>query len=314
MAPNLISRNFLFTINNPTFNPDDLFVGEPPKWVRCAIWQLEEGEQGTQHIQGYIEFTKAIRASRFCQIINGDNPHLEVRRGSRDQAYNYCSKEETRVSGPYTYGSWNLCKGRRTDIEAATTAILEQDADDDELLHNHSGVVAKYPKFVKFLREHKRRKINSEIVFPHELHPWQISLISYLEDEPIPRKIKWFVDERGGSGKSTFAKHMARHGAFYTRGGKTPDVAFAFREHLSSNPHSTIVIFDFTRSGKDYVNYDILEQIKDGIVVSNKYESTTIISPVQHCIVFANWEPNKESLSLDRWDIVHLNHNMNDMN
>ncbi|QKI28968.1 Rep [Pittosporum tobira CRESS virus] len=146
------------------------------------------------------------------------------------------------------------------------------------------------------------------------MHPWQMQLVEYLQGPPIARKIRWYVDHQGGTGKSSFAKHMARHGAFYTRGGKTADVAFAFFEHLNNNPATNICIFDFTRSGKDFVNYDVLEQVKDGLIVSPKYESRTIVCPVQHCIVFANWAPDEEKLSADRWDIIRIYHNQNYVN
>jgi len=53
------------------------------------------------------------------------------------------------------------------------------------------------------------------------------------------------------------------------------------------------VVFDIPRSQKDYINYSVIEQLKDGLCTSIKYEPIMIarIQPI-HVIVMANFKPN----------------------
>lgn len=58
----------------------------------------------------------------FCQVV-GDRAHVEKAHGSEEQCRAYCTKEETRVSGPWELG--RLCEGQgeRTDLKEVTEAI-----------------------------------------------------------------------------------------------------------------------------------------------------------------------------------------------
>lgn len=73
--------------------------------VRHATWQLEQcGDTGRQHVQLYVEFTQRQRRSRLSSILGfGKDAHGEPRRGTPAQAAAYCSKEDTRLAGPW-YG------------------------------------------------------------------------------------------------------------------------------------------------------------------------------------------------------------------
>lgn len=84
--------------------------------VRYAIWQIETCPQsGRRHYQGYIEFDKSVRMGAVKRII-GDHAHLEARRGTRDEARDYCRKEDTRTEGPYEYGTWAVSRGGRPNV------------------------------------------------------------------------------------------------------------------------------------------------------------------------------------------------------
>jgi hypothetical protein len=49
--------------------------------------------------------------------------HCEKRRGSRDQARDYCRKEDTRKDGPWEVGQWKAGgAGRRTDLSGIVDA------------------------------------------------------------------------------------------------------------------------------------------------------------------------------------------------
>lgn len=124
--PSPQSRSYVFTINNPTDSGDSLkekMLAEAD--VKYAIFQLEVGETGTPHFQGYVEFTKP-RTMAWCQnhLLRG---HYEKRRGTRAQAKDYASKEETRTEGPWEVGEWRAAsQGRRTDIDSAASTLKER--------------------------------------------------------------------------------------------------------------------------------------------------------------------------------------------
>ena len=90
-----IAKNWCFTLNN--FDEDDLErfddlgsnVGSIIKYICIG---REVGENGTSHLQGFIQFTKKIRLSQVKGYI-GVRAHCEVMRGTATQADMYCKKD-----------------------------------------------------------------------------------------------------------------------------------------------------------------------------------------------------------------------------
>lgn len=117
-------RNWLFTLNNPSQSPPEL-CDLLRQRCRFFVFQLERGESGTPHYQGYVVLPKAQRLSWLRSMLGG--AHWEERRGTHDDAKAYCSKEETRVDGPWTGGE-DCAPGRRTDLEQVAQLIRESGA------------------------------------------------------------------------------------------------------------------------------------------------------------------------------------------
>lgn len=86
-----------------------------------AVFQLERGEEtGTPHFQGYLELPVRRRVGPLKVIMGAQSMHLELRRGTRDQARAYAMKAATRVEGPWEVGKWNAKlgeQGKRRDWE-----------------------------------------------------------------------------------------------------------------------------------------------------------------------------------------------------
>jgi len=111
------SRNWIFTDNNPERDEPDW-----PDFTKYAIWQKERGENGTEHLQGYVEFKSSKKLARVKQIL--PRAHWEVRRGTQQQAMDYASKEETRIGGPWTFGVLTVnAQGTRNDLLALKEAL-----------------------------------------------------------------------------------------------------------------------------------------------------------------------------------------------
>lgn len=113
------ARDVLFTLNNPELPPEEL-QAKLEAWTQVLyfIFQLEEGENGTPHFQGFAQFKSP---KKFSTVLNKLSPrlHLEKRRGTPEQAKEYCSKEDTRQGGPWEGGEFvaTVGQGTRSDLK-----------------------------------------------------------------------------------------------------------------------------------------------------------------------------------------------------
>ena len=128
---------------------------------------------------------------------------------------------------------------------------------------------------------------------------WQVEIIQRLWAPPDERRIYWYWSDRGGEGKTTLAKHIMMHFNAAYVGGKAADAKYAV---MKMDPKPEVIIFNITRSHEEYVSYEGIESIKDGIFFSPKYESGSCIYPIPHVLVFANFPPRQSALSSGRWE------------
>jgi len=135
-----------------------------------------------------------------------------------------------------------------------------------------------------------------------KLYKWQKRLLKLFKEEPDDRTIHWYYGE-GNDGKTAFAKHCAmKLGAAYVNGA-SKDIKY-FLANMKDVPK--IVIFGIPKSSEGYVSYSALEEVKDGIIFSCKYESQMKIYNPPHVVVFANFEPDLDMISPDRWRVKRL--------
>lgn len=110
----------------------------------------------------------------------------------------------------------------------------------------------------------------------------------------------WYVDEQGNSGKSWLAKWLeVRLNAFIITGGRYQDVAYLYN-------YEELVVFDFARDQEERFPYKLIEDFKNGRVLSMKYEPVKKMFPSAKVIVFTNWQPDRTKLSPDRWDVQDM--------
>lgn len=145
-APAQKHRCFVFTCNNP--NTTDL--AWPEDKIRFASWQKEVGGEGTPHLQGYVVFRSPVVYRTVIGLIKqlaGNHPFVEKRKGTHEEALAYSRKEESRVEGPWTFGTPPPGSGSRSDLLSVKKAIdsgstLEQIASTDEF----------FPSFCRYHR------------------------------------------------------------------------------------------------------------------------------------------------------------------
>lgn len=142
---------------------------------------------------------------------------------------------------------------------------------------------------------------------PKQLTEWQAKLEKYVQSDVNDREIIWIHDQVGCCGKSMFCKWLVyKHKAFLIQYAKAGDILF---QAVKAGPKK-IYIVDLTRAKPQEIGaldlYTAIESIKNGAVVSTKYEGGTMLMSPPHVIVMANHTPDVGALSVDRWNVVHL--------
>lgn len=126
------ARRFVFTINDYDFTNDDGsgFMRAKPDCVRYIIWQHERVSR--DHLQGYVRFSAPTSLGAVKTALAWPTAHIEAARGDEDQCTRYCSKPESHVAGPWTFGtpSGKECgasdaqQGSRSDLRDAANDVL----------------------------------------------------------------------------------------------------------------------------------------------------------------------------------------------
>lgn len=86
------AKKWVFTINNYTQNEIDLLSNSECSIVPKIMFQSEMGEEGTPHLQGWLEFTQKKRP---MSVFKSTKIHWEKMNGSIRDNINYCGKTPT---------------------------------------------------------------------------------------------------------------------------------------------------------------------------------------------------------------------------
>lgn len=287
-------RRYCFTVNNPT--PETT-----PQYLEASMRFLIFGREicpttGTPHLQGYVEFVHQHRITGIKTLPGFSTAHLEVARGSPDANITYCSKSD---ANPTRFGTPGPGSGTRTDLVLASEAIVNDPTPKGlrEMAREHPDV------FVKF---HKGFAALADILSPSippitaELRPWQRNLADILRGEPHPRKIIFYIDPAGNSGKSFFVRYWCSH---------YPDDSVVFirgaqKQMFYNYDGQKYIFFDLTRSDDpDHPNlpYQAMESMKNGFRPNSMYGKRSQFYQTPHIVVMMNEAPDESKLSRDRY-------------
>lgn len=253
------------------------------------VYQMEKGEKtGRVHLQGYLctkirkrqksllnDLDKICQEMTACQTVKGfyiQDITVDRMLGTQDQAVAYCTKTDTQISKPRTFGLL-------TQYQATDLRIFDNSA-------------TWYPW----------QKHLMEILFDKDLT---------LKD-PDDRTIIWVQDLMGNSGKSKLVKHICYNypeEACKLAFGSSTQLRSAC---ISAGPRKLYFVDVPRTLGKDDDISEIIsviEDIKNGFVVSSmygKYQQLMFDPP--HIVVFANVFCPGGTLSSDRLEqySIHL--------
>lgn len=243
------AKNWCFTYNN--YDDAPMFSELLKGVARRFIFQEETGEEGTPHLQGFVEFEWKCRPKEKVKI---PKIHWEIARDV-GMSINYCSKTDTRTGKIFNF----------------------------------------------------RIPVPREINIITNLFDWQLDIVEICENVPNDRTINWYWEEKGGIGKTVFCKYMVWHYHALVLSGKSADMKYGIIKYVEKNgQYPAVIIFDIPRSCLDYLSYQGIEEVKNGLFFSSKYESDMVIGNCPHIICFANEAPKYGKLSEDRWVVTEL--------
>ena len=142
------------------------------------------------------------------------------------------------------------------------------------------------------------------------LRTWQTSLLEYMV--PTNREVIWIIGTKGNEGKSWFQEFLESKFGWHRVicsmdiKMKKGNICQALRKR--SLMTTNMFLFDVGKGATDEnVNYDVLEKIKNGRIVADKYNTAELKFQTPNIvIVFSNEKPDIEKLSKDRWKIFKI--------
>lgn len=292
------AKSWCFTINNYT---DEQvlhlrLLAEYQGLSYLVIGREVAPTTGTPHIQGYVVFNERLSLASVRELL--PQCHLVRARGTAKQNFEYCSKD-----GDFEeYGTLPTASGNRCQFERFRDWCTElgREPTDRELIDQFPGL---YGRYARSLRNIAQEICPRPVLRDGELRPWQADLFTRLEGQADDRTVEFIVDREGGFGKSWFCGYLfSRFVDCQLLGpGKRDDIAHAI------DRRTRVFLFNIPRGQAEYLNYGLLEMIKDRMVLSPKYESTMkILIHTPHVCVFMNEEPDQSKMTEDRYNIIYL--------
>ena len=133
-----------------------------------------------------------------------------------------------------------------------------------------------------------------------QLRPWQKEVVEIAQSlEGDERAVLWVVDFEGGKGKSKLCQYLAEK----KKAAIFHDLNYIHNSFIYGK--EKYVIFDLPR-GYECKDMRLVEDLKNGIINVQKYESKRVICDPPVIVVFSNALPNLGLLSMDRWNVYTL--------
>jgi len=296
MPPSPQGTRWVFTLNNPS--PEEKLhvatLGTSER-VKYLVVGREVGVQGTPHLQGFIIFQRNHRFRRVKELI-GQRIYFELAHAASHAAAEYCKKDEDFDE----YGTLPEPRGTTNVLQDLYTWNDDFVRDNGraptspEIARSHPTAYIRYPRIARCLF-HRGPPAHIREGEPRQ---WQQELADELDGEADDRSITFYVDAAGGMGKTWFQQwYLTKHP------DRTQVLGIGKRDDLAHMIDVTKTVFfvNVPRGGMEYLQYTILEQLKDRMVISPKYNShVKIFHHNVHVVVFSNENLDEDKLSADR--------------
>jgi len=287
-------RDYCFTLNN--YTPEEEAKLDAMKCQYMIYGHEIAPTTGTPHLQGYVYFKEA----RTMTAILKEVPRLSLRECRGDDASNivYCSKDATDVKERGVRPMNQAEKGKAGKRKYEDAIRL---AEEDRIDEIDPSIRLRMLKNLKEIRndavaKRRRAEVQQPVI---DLYPWQEVVLEILRSAPGDREIVFVHDPVGNAGKSTFVKWLRTSPEFQDkvqvfRPGKAADLSYML------DVTKSVFIIDIPRVTGEHMCWGFVESVKDGCVVSPKYDTREKVFPTPHVIIFCNTMPAEGSFSEDR--------------
>jgi DUF971 family protein len=179
--------NWCFTINNydeATQEALRSLCADASSHVRYIIFGRETGRNGTDHLQGYLQFTKKKRLGGVKRTAGFARAHLELARGTFEDNRKYCSKGEDFEE----YGIPVVKAGQRTDL-MSMKAMIDEGKTELEVAEANFSCWANNYKALDRYRQMKSARRNWKTVVIVLIGPTGVGKTRFVFDQPDDREL-----------------------------------------------------------------------------------------------------------------------------
>lgn len=266
-------KNWVLTVS-PTKSVALMSITDLTKTLKqvAESWVFQEEKASNTHYQCCLKTKIRVRQSTLLNKLteasglSADLFTVDRMQGDWDSAVAYCTKQESRLSGPY-YSDITLAPYMGEDV-----AFLE----DKDLRYSWQNSLLKM-----LLTENEEEFL-----------------------EPNDREIIWIEDSSGCTGKSKLVKYL--YMKYPSVSELSFGSSNQLRTALISIGPKRCYFIDIPRTlgEEDSMStlYSVLEKLKGGFITSTMYgKYGSLLMPPPHIVVFSNSRPKLEALSADRW-------------
>jgi len=267
-------RSWVFTTNNPTETdiiPEDIAAHS----IRYAIYQLEQGREGTPHFQGVVNLVNARSLLGIKKELFFIKSHLEPCIDLQ-ASIKYCSKDEGRLAGPWELGI-RPEPGKRNDLSKIVEEVHEGSGK-REILETFPVVASRSMRYLEGLISYQL----SDVALSYR------QFICPPGSDVSPRKRVYYLEGSTGSGKSRTTFPLVEKKVLYRLSRGTGSPGSIWFDHYNGEPGLWI-----DELAPDDVKVELLLQLTDIYPMLVQIKGNFVDVCFTYVVITSNYGPKQ---------------------